>query len=834
MVAEVAQRTETGGDLVEFLQNKAREFGARTALLYKPGLRYMRWSYEDLWAGSGRAASLLQRNGLAKGDRVLLWGHNSPQWVLAFFGCLRAGVVVVPLDLRSAPDFVRKVASKTSPKMAFVSRVTPEWHQELGLASTRLEELEELSEGLAPPENVDVSSEDLAEIMFTSGTTGDPKGVMLSHGNLLSNVESASQYGLGEPTDRLLSILPLSHMFEQMGGLLLALRAGANVTYPTSRQPTVLFRTMSERRVTSLLLVPQALDLFMKGIEREVRRQGKERVWDLSMKVARYLPFRLRPLLFRKVHQRFGSSLSLVYSGGAALDPELGAKWELLGVRINQAYGATEASPLISIHRADRPRYDSVGRPAPGVEVNISEDGEVLVRGPNVTRGYWEAPEQTAAALDDGWYKTGDQGYLDSEGFLHLKGRKKDMIVLASGENVYPEDIEAVLNKHPDVTDAVVVGLPRGPETEVHAALLMEHPDAADKVVASANGQLAEHQQIRGSTVWPDEDFPRTHTLKVRKGVMVDMLTGVDSAAPAAVPASGKPKDGGVSEIVGLIADVGRLDPGEVTPERSLGTDLNLDSLTRVELLSAIEGELGVYLDETEVSGETTVRMLEELVAKGTEGTDVKFPQWGMAPWARIVRGAIQRAFIFPLLRLNYGLRVSGAGNLEGVNGPVLFASNHCLPLDNGLIIKSIPGQWRRKLAIAGAAKLWRNPFWAAVNPLLGNGFPFSQEGAIRASLDNLGRIVDNGWSVLIYPEGGLTVGGPMQPFMSGTGLLAVEGRLSVIPLRLDVHSTGSPSRFPFLRRGRVEVGFGEPLTFKPGMSYLEATATIEEAVKAV
>lgn len=183
--------------------------------------------------------------------------------------------------------------------------------------------------------------------------------------------------------------------------------------------------------------------------------------------------------------------------------------------------------------------------------MNISEDGEVLVRGPNVTRGYWEAPEQTAAALDDGWYKTGDQGYLDSEGFLHLKGRKKDMIVLASGENVYPEDIEAVLNKHPDVTDAVVVGLPRGPETEVHAALLMEHPDAADKVVASANGQLAEHQQIRGSTVWPDEDFPRTHTLKVRKGVMVDMLTGVDSAAPAAVPASGKPKDGGVSEIVG-------------------------------------------------------------------------------------------------------------------------------------------------------------------------------------------------------------------------------------------------------------------------------------------
>ena len=275
---------------------------------------------------SGRVASLLQRNGLAKGDRVVLWGHNSPQWVLAFFGCLRAGVVLVPLDLRSAPDFVRKVVSKTSPKMAFVSRATPEWHQELDLSHTCLEELEELSQSLPPPEDVDVSSEDLAEIMFTSGTTGDPKGVMLSHGNLLSNLDSASQHVPGEPTDRLLSLLPLSHMLEQMGGLLLALRVGANVTYPTSRQPTVLFRTMSERRVTVMALVPQALDLFMNGIEREVRRQGKERVWDLSMKVARYMPFRLRRLLFRKLHRRFGGSLGSVFSGGAALDQELGAK----------------------------------------------------------------------------------------------------------------------------------------------------------------------------------------------------------------------------------------------------------------------------------------------------------------------------------------------------------------------------------------------------------------------------------------------------------------------------------------------------------------------------
>ena len=762
MQRSVMQQDWTGETLVAFLEGAAQRHTSRTALLFKPGFRYHRWSYSDLWEGAGQVATLLQQWGLVKGDRVLIWGPNCPQWVLAFFGCMRAGAVAVPLDLRSPTEFAETVASKTRPKLAFVSRLTPPSHEELGLAEVRFEELEGLVRELPDPEHVDIAPEDLAEIIFTSGTTGDPKGVMLTHGNLTSNIEAAVQYIPGLPSDRLLSILPLSHMFEQLGGLFIALRIGADITYPTSRQPTVLSRTMRERKVTMLLLVPQGLELLMNSIEREVSRQGKERLWHAMLSIARRTPFRLRRRLFRRVHKQFGGSLGLVVSAGAALDPELGEKWELLGVRITQGYGATEASPVISIHTMDKPRYDSVGPPLPGVEVRIADDGEVFVRGPNITPGYWEAPEQTESAFLDGWYRTGDQGFIDADGNLHLQGRKKDMIVLSSGQNVYPEDIEAVLKKHPEVTDSAVVGVPKGSGVEVHAALLIDDADNASQAVSWANERLAEHQQIRGFTVWPEEDLPRTHTLKVKKRLVLDVLQSISEGEDSKPAASDGAQTGGARGVEDLVADVTGFPLAQIRPEMTVGNDLNLDSLGRVELLSAIEEELGVYLDESEVGPETTIGELVGRVESGSSSAQAtSFPSWGMSWWCRPLRGTLQRAFIFPLLRLTYGLRVTGQENLQDIRGPILFAANHNLPLDNGLIVKAIPSQWRRRLAIAAAAKLWRSPLWAYMNPLLGNGFPFSQEGGIRASMDNLGQILDKGWTVLIYPEGKVTVGGP-------------------------------------------------------------------------
>ena len=821
--------------IVDFLREAAERHGPRDALLIKPAFRYIRWTYARLWEDSGRVATLLQLRGLSKGDQAILWGPNSPHWVLAFFGCLRAGIVLIPLDLRSAPDYVSRVISRTEPKLAFTSRFTPKGDVDLGVPEISFEELELAIADLPTPDPVPIQPDDLAEIMFTSGTTGDPKGVMLTHRNLTANIEGISQYIAVDSSSRLLSILPLSHMYEQMGGLFFTLHSGASVTYPTSRQPTVLSRTMRERKITTMLMVPQALELLMNGIEREVIRQGKERLWKKLLKVAERTPFGLRRHLFRTVHKQFGGKLDLIVSGGAPLDRDLGRKWEMLGIKVLQGYGATEASPVISNHTMDERRPDSTGRPLPNVQVKISEQGEILVKGDNITPGYYNAPEETAKAFEDGWYKTGDLGYFDKDGFLHIQGRVKDMIVLSSGQNVFPQDIQTVLVKHPSVKDAVVIGLPKGTSVEVHAALIVDDPNNSREAVDWTNSQLAEQQRVRGFTVWPDEDFPRTHTLKVKNQVVIDtILRGAEQSTPSSPRPSSTPPTG-ARDLMSIIAELSRRDLELVNDTASLGDDLDLDSLGRIELLSAIETELGVYLDESKVSPETTVRQLSSMVEEGSRRPPmVKFPAWGMRMWARMARGLLQQGLVFPLITLAYGLKVSGKENLAGLTGPVLFASNHHLGLDNPLIFKAVTRRWRSRLAVAAAAELWSNPIWWVLNPLLGNGFPIARTGPIRPSLENLGSIMDRGWSVLIYPEGVLTVGGPMKPFMQGAGLVAVEGRVPVVPMRLDVTKFGSPSRLPFLRRGRVEIRFGPPLTFPPGTDYQDATSTIEEAVKAL
>lgn len=829
----VSSRPLGAGTLVEFLEEVAYRFSDRPALLFKTGLRYRKWSYRGLLQDSGRLASELQRRGVAEGDRVLVWGPNCPQWVLAFFACLRVGAVVVPLDVRGSPDFARDVATQTDPRLLFASRVTPSAHRQLGLPTVFFEEMETLLQSQGAPKPVEVGPDDLAEVMFTSGTTGNPKGVMLTHKNLMANLESVRQHIPGEPSYRLVSILPLSHMFEQIGGLLIPLSAGANVTYPASLKPVTLLKTLAERRATLLLVVPQALDLLLKGVEREVSRRGKERVWRLLLNAARFAPYPVRRLLFRSVRRRFGGALTHIVAGGAALDPHLGDKWAAMGFKLIQGYGATEASPVISCHSIRNPRYDSAGPPIPGVDVRIASDGEIMVRGPNLTPGYWKAPEQTARVFTDGWYHTGDQGFLDENGFIHVNGRKKDMIVLANGQNVFPEDVEATLQRHSAVEDAAVVGVPRDTGTEVHAALRVDNEAAARDAVTWANGTLAEHQQIRGFTIWPQEDFPRTHTFKVKKGLVLEAVMASPSGSP---PRAQQPvAEGEPRSVRQLVAEVAELDAGAVAADHALDTDLGLDSLGRVELLSLIEQELGVYVDETEVAPSTAVAEIERLVEGRTnavtqETAALSFPRWPMMGWCGALRALLQTLLAFPLFSVGHRSRVSGLEHLRGLDEPAIYAINHNITRwDTSLLLKTLPRHLRRRLAYAAAAEVTFGSVWKGLLAgLLLNAFPLYRQQGVRASLEHIGRLLDDGWSIGIFPEGAQEIGEEMLPFQAGTGLLAVECRAPVVPVRIsgDNRSPWPP------RRKTLAVTVGEPLTIPAGTSYPDATTSIEQAVK--
>ena len=823
--------------LVELLDESQRKFGSNPALLVKPTYKYLVWNYRQLWDASGQVANWLQQQGVGKGDRVLLWGPNMPQWVMAFFGAARAGAVAVPLDVRSAPDFVSRVSGQTEPKLALVSRrsdATP-------VGEVPVAYLEDLDQRVAgcprEPAPVDVRPDDLAEIMFTSGTTGDPKGVMLTHRNVVSNARAVSTIFVGRETDRILSLLPLSHMLEQCGGMLVPLLSGARLVYPVSRQPTFLFKAFQENKISLLLLVPQGLQLLMNGIEREVERQGKSAVWEKLHNIAPKLPMAARRRLFGAVHRRFGGGLRCVFTGGSFLDPILARKWENLGIPIVEGYGATEASPVVTFNPVSQRVLGSVGKNLPGQRVRIAEDGEVLAAGPNITSGYWKNQQATDSSFEGEWYKTGDLGYLDEAGRLYLRGRKKDLIVLANGQNVYPEDIEQQLAAHPQVTDGVVVGLPgeaAGAET-VHAVLLLEDQQDARSIIDIVNSRLADHQRVTSHSVWPDEDFPRTHTLKVKKALVLDHIKNAKSASTEPSSTSA-PEPEQVDPLAQLVAQVAQVPPAMVTTERSLSGDLDMDSLGRVELLSLIEQELGVYIDESLLGPSTTFAELQRLVEErtGSGGHNMEFFQWPLTRWCTNVREAIHHSVLFPFLSTKYRADVSGLEELNEIDGPVIFAINHnAIQFDSMLVLKMFPRPLRRRMTYAAAAEFsFRKRWLGVVVSLVGNAFPLYREGGIRPSLEHLGSVLDRGWNVGIFPEGDQQVGQPMLPFQTGTGLLAVDGRVTVVPLRLVNH--GRSKRGLTGNRESISVRIGKPLRFTPDTSYAEATQRIEEAVRAL
>ncbi len=460
-------------------------------------------------------AGYLQQQAFQKGDCLLIWSASRADWLVAYLGTLLVGGVVVPLDVSSRQDFLARITETTNAKLLITTQKQYNGLKDFTLPLVDIDALPQ--QPLDSTRLPAVNSDDLAELVFTSGTTGQPKGVMLSHQNIASNATSAVTVISMNAEDRALSILPLSHMFEMTVELAL-LHCGASIVYARSLVPETLLKLLESQRVTCSVLVPQALQLFLNGIEREVRRQKRQKQFEQLIRVAARLPFSWRRFLFGAVHKRFGGHFRFFVSGGAYLPPRLAQRWEHMGFRVLQGYGATECAPIISVTPFHEHVLDSVGKPLPGVEVRIADDQEIVVHGPNVALGYWKNPEATAAAFKDGWYYTGDLGYMDKKHNLYLKGRKKNLIVLANGLNVFPEDIENILQAHPQVKDAAVFGLmeqDQGPE--VHAVLLMEDASQAKAVVQETNKQLASHQQVRSFTVWPETDFPRTHTLKVKR-----------------------------------------------------------------------------------------------------------------------------------------------------------------------------------------------------------------------------------------------------------------------------------------------------------------------------
>jgi long-chain acyl-CoA synthetase len=521
--------------LLDLFDDAVTRFGDRHALgLRRDDGSTEHWTYRELARRARIAAWRLRALDLEPGDRILTWSPSTPELPAAYFGAMHARLVIVPLDLRMSADAVETVARASGARHLILGtgRDAPD-PREAGLEHFPTTNVEDLCAEPAPDDPAfppdwearqaawgKPTADEIFQLIFTSGTTGTPKGVQLTHDNVVASIESFHR--IVPPMDhRIVSLLPLSHLLEQAVGLYYALDVGADILYVRSRNPRVIFDSLRDHRVTSMVVVPQVLDLFWSAVEREVDKSGRRATFDRLRAIARRLPFAVRRVLFRRVHAQLGGHFRLFLSSGAFLPPALMQAWEDLGVTVLQGYGATETGTGTCTTLDDH-GPGTVGRPPEGIQMRIDPStSEIQFRGRTVFAGYWEAPDLTAQAFtEDGWYRTGDLGRLDDRGRLVLSGRIKDIIVLPNGFNVYPEDIENAL-RVAGLRDTVVVETRPG---RIEAVVLEDAEaepgpfrERIDGAIKAANAVLGPNQRVAGWRTWPQEDFPRTHTLKIKR-----------------------------------------------------------------------------------------------------------------------------------------------------------------------------------------------------------------------------------------------------------------------------------------------------------------------------
>jgi len=852
--------------LIEYLTDYGRR-GSEIAYSERDGYRSVRWSYIEIARLAAQFARELQARNIGPGDRVVLWGRNSAEWVAAFFGCIVRGVVAVPMDYGATPDFAGRVAQQVDARLLVVAREHLSFSETrpiLTFDSLRSSVVRHSSEPYAsPPLDRDAP----AEIIFTSGTTADPKGVILSHGNILANVEpleAAMQPYLKwerfvHPL-RFLDLVPLSHVFGQFLGIWVPPLLGATVVFQDSLNPAEIIRTIKRERVSVLIAVPRVLEALQNKIERDMEATGKLELFRSDFNAAANQTFLRRMWRFRGIHRSFGWKFWAVISGGATLNVASELFWGRIGYAAIQGYGLTETTSLVSVNHPFKLGQGSIGRVLAGREVRLDANGEILVRGKNVASGYWQGG--TARSIGDmqddaGWFHTGDLGTLDAEGNLYFRGRRKEVIVTSAGMNIYPEDLEAALRREPEVKDCVVLGLERGDNAEPCAVMLLrdDGKDAsplAAAIVARANASLAEFQHIRHWFVWPEPDFPRTSTGKprtteIRAAVDAHSKIGDDAWRPNATSSA---SGGGIAQLLAHLNrhSHGSCGSGPLGSDASLAMDLNLSSLDRVELLGAIEDRYQVDLNETRFTAAATVGDLDRLIRESSHvPTEFVFPRWAQQWPVTWIRTFLYYLLTWPATHLMAHPRVFGRENLRGLKGPALVVCNHVIYLDVGFVLAALPFRFRHHLAVAmGGERLaeMRHPprEWIFVRRWLHrlnyflvvalfNVFPLPKRSGFRESFRFAGDLADRGWSVLVFPEGDLTPNGKLQPFRAGIGLLANNLKIPVVPIRIDGAYEVREAHSLFNRPGRIRVYIGKPVELPPDSDPQEIARVLEHDV---
>ncbi|MDQ3337442.1 MAG: AMP-binding protein [Myxococcota bacterium] len=884
----------------------------------RPALRLVRketdaepiqFTYRQMHDLAWQGAGVLRQLGVVAGDRVILMSENRPEWGISYFAILLSGATVVPLDKELSPAEVVNLAKVSRAKAAVLSRKVVErlagdaniavpigdgegdptvvwspahgafgaWLEAQGAAAPVLafDELltePEVSVGVRPDTKGDV----LASLIFTSGTTGTPKGVMLTHKNLTSMVSKLSSLFNLYKHDKLLSVLPLHHTLEFSAGFLMPLMHGASIDYLEEVEADSLARALEDEGVTGMVGVPALWQLLERKIYKNVSDAGMlvekafDSIVDLNRSLRDKLPwdFGTGKLLFFPVHRKLGGRMRLLISGGSALPADTLKAFRGLGFNLYEGYGMTESSPVLTVMRpGEKPVPGSVGRALPGIDVRIDKPddkgvGEIIAKGPNVMIGYFENPEATAQTLQNGWLHTGDLGRIDDDGNVFIVGRKKEMILGPSGENVYPDELEETYRDTKYIKEMSVVGLPAEAGHETVSALIvpdydqdgMSREDVRDAVrehVKKISKTLPLYKRLKVVHLW-DHDLPKTASRKVKRKDVIVELQRLDRAAKggAAVRQIEGQSETGGAWVLDMLADVSQKKRGTITGDALL-SELGFDSLMFTELAVALEAA-GINLpDPAELTGLETVGDVEKLVVRlgakmksekpkrdrirrekdaeeQKREDDINVPSPLVSLGRRALRGGM-RALYERVLETD----VHGSTYVPPFGGYIV-AANHASHLDTGLVKYALGEQGDVLVALAAKDYFFDDPVRRMYFENFTNLVPMERHGSLRESLRLAGEVIRDGYILLIFPEGTRSDTGVMADFKPSLGYLAMSNKCGILPMYLaGTHDAMPKGRYLPKRGERVSAHVGPYLSYEDVVA-LGGTAPRSEQYRAI
>jgi long-chain acyl-CoA synthetase len=843
------------------IRETASRYPENIAVQMKSGTAYRKYPYRDLMAAIASVARALSERGIRQGDRVAILSENRPEWMIAYLAVVSSGAVIVPLDAQLTEKEVSLLLASSGARAVCVSKACgPRLPRGGSLMVISFDPGEGLpfAEMLTAHPDAELSpppaAGDLAALLYTSGTTGDPKGVMLSHGNLASNRDSVIKLKLIDHTDNILCILPLHHTYPAIACILYALSVGATVTILNSLKGPDILSCMQETGVSVVIGVPQLFTGLRRAIFDGIHKKPVpvrlivKLLLGLNGLLRKRAGVNLGRVLFGQVHAMFGPRFRLFASGGARLEPDVFTDMTNLGFTIIEGYGLTETSPVCTFNPLMRQKPGSIGIPVPDVEVRIADpdehgQGEIAVRGPNVMLGYYKKPQETAEVIRDGWFYTGDLGYRDKDGYFFITGRSKEMIVLATGKKIFPEELEQFYGQIPSIKEICLIQGERGLEAAVvpnFDYLRKMNQSNSRETIAFELEDLARdlppYKRITGLKIFKDP-LPVTRLGKLRRSMVKELYQKGGERAE-------KPVTDVDTDL--LSSPVARkfltcLEPfsakKKIMPDDNLELDLGLDSLARVELVVSIEKSFDISLPESFGSEVFTVKdvviQLQDLISTAQvkvghvkEGAQVRM-SWAdilaQEPSDELKRSLmLETGFLCDIGRyllkqlLNIVLTVYGRLTVRGienlpVKGPYIIAPNHLSLADAPSVMAKIPWNIGSQTFFLGATDFFGGPISSRIAKLI-HVIPVDMDARLYGAMQLSAYVLRQGKILCVFPEGTRSRDGSIKEFKKGVGIIAKELNIALVPVAIKGTYAMLPSGKYFPKPAKVSVAFGKPI----------------------